>query len=130
VGDAGRFVGLPPARTFDSRDLDAPLGPDSYGVLAMAGYDGVPLDADAVVLNVTVTEPTAPSYLTVFPDDSCDIPLASNLNFVPGQTVPNQVVVRLSDNVGCAVEAGAIDFYNLAGWVHVVVDVFGYFTGA
>jgi hypothetical protein len=41
------------------------------------------------VLNVTATEPSSPGYLTVFPDDACDVPLASNLNFVPGETVPN-----------------------------------------
>jgi len=53
---------------------------------------------------------------------------AHNLNFVGGQTVPNLVIVRLSAMRDCAVAPGALDFYNLAGTVHVIVDVFGYFT--
>jgi hypothetical protein len=129
--DAGRFAPLPPSRTFDSRDLDQPLGPDSYGVLQIAGWNGVPVrGASAVVINTTVTQPTEYSYLTVFPDDMCEIPLASNLNYRPGQTVPNLVIVRLSTMSGCAVMDGAVDAYNAAGTVHVIADVFGYFTSA
>jgi hypothetical protein len=52
----------------------------------------VPPDTvDAAVLDVTVTQPTAAGYLTVFEDD-CTIPLSSNLDFTGGQTVANQVV--------------------------------------
>ena len=39
-----------------------------------------------MVLNVTVTEPTAISFLTAFPTGQVR-PLASNLNVVIGQTV-------------------------------------------
>lgn len=130
--EAGRMVPLSPARALDTRWDDSPLGADSFGVLVMAGEDGVPtFGAGGVVLNVTVAEPTAPSFLTVFSDDLCVIPTSSNLNFVPGQVVPNQVIVRLSTGSGaCARFAGAADFYNLQGTVHVIVDVFGYFTDA
>ena len=80
---------------------------------------------------MTVTEPTSPGDCsTVFPDDACDVPLASNLNFAPGQTVPNLVMIRLSTFTGCAIAAGADDFYNFMGSTHVVVDVFGYFTNS
>jgi len=127
--EAGRFIPLAPARSLDTRASDEPLGPNEFGALVMAGFDGVPATgAGAVVINTTVTGPTAPSFLTVFPDDLCEIPLASNLNFVGSQTVPNLVVVRLSAMRDCAIASGAIDFYNLAGTVHVIVDVFGYFT--
>src|SRR5262245_32566513 len=81
--EAGRFVGVQPARSLDTRDFSNPLDPDSYGRLTMAGYDNVPLTgAGAVVVNVTAVGPTSPSFLTVFPDDLCEIPLASNVNFV------------------------------------------------
>ena len=127
--EAGRFIPVTPARSIDTRVTGEPLGPNELGSLVMAGFDGVPpTGAGAVVINATVTGPTAPSFLTVFPDDLCDIPLASNLNFVGGQTVPNLVIVRLSAMRDCAVAPGALDFYNLAGTVHVIVDVFGYFT--
>ena len=129
--EAGRFIPLPPARTLDTRDSNDPLGPDSFGILDMAGFDGVPtVGAGAVVINTTVTQPSGPSYLSVFPDDLCELPLASNLNFVRNQTVPNLVIVRLSLQTGCAQVAGAIDFYNYSGTVHVIADVFGYFTNS
>jgi len=78
---------------------------------------------DALVFNVTVTEPTTPSYLTVHPD-GVERPNASNLNFVANQTVPNLVMVKAG-----AVNA-RVDFYNFLGATHVVVDWFGVFTNA
>jgi hypothetical protein len=76
----------------------------------------------AVVFNVTVTEPTASGYITVFPAPPPP-PLASNLNYVPGQTVPNLVIVGVGSG-------GATDFYNFAGCSHLVIDVFAVFTNA
>ena len=73
----------------------------------------------AVVLNVTVTGPTAPSYLTVWPDQTSQ-PLASDLNFVGGQTIPNLVVVKVGAN-------GKVNFYNAGGSTHVIADVVGWF---
>jgi hypothetical protein len=81
-----------------------------------------PSGAAAVVLNVTATGPTAPSYLTVFPD-GVSRPFASNLNFTAGQVVPNRVIVPLGAN-------GSVDIFNLAGNVDVVVHVGGWFTDA
>ena len=47
-------------------------------------------------------------------------PTASNLNFTPGQTVPNMVIVPVGNN-------GQISIYNNTGTVDVVVDVLGWF---
>jgi hypothetical protein len=76
----------------------------------------------AAVLNVTATNPTQQSYLTVWPTGATR-PTASNINFVPGQTVPNRVMVPVGTN-------GQVSVYNPAGSVDVVVDVGGYFTDA
>jgi hypothetical protein len=73
------------------------------------------------VLNVTVTQPTAPGYLTVYPRFETR-PLASNLNFNPRDTVPN--LVATADDTGIAVYNGS------SGTVHVVVDEEGYFIDA
>jgi hypothetical protein len=73
----------------------------------------------AVVLNVTVTNPTAASFLTVWPDGSLQ-PLASDLNYITGLTVPNLVIVKLGSN-------GAVDLYNAFGSVDVVIDVVGWY---
>ena len=78
--------------------------------------------AGAVVLNTTVTQPTAPGHLIVYPLPPPP-PLASNLNFVPGQTVPNLVMVKLG-------QGNTIGFFNSAGCTHLVIDVFGGFTSA
>ena len=47
-------------------------------------------------------------------------PTTSNLNFVPGQTVPNLVVVKLGPT-------GRFSLYNLSGSTHVVVDIVGFY---
>ena len=72
-------------------------------------------------MNVTVTGPSAESFLTVYPDDVTR-PLASNLNYVAGLTVPNLVIMRVP-------ASGIIDFYNKFGAVHVLADVVGYYDG-
>ena len=127
--EAGRLIPVAPQRLLATRTVDDPLPADTIGILPITGSGGVPsAGVGSVVLNVTVTQPTSGGYLTVFPDDSCDVPLASNLNFVAGQTVPNLVMVGVSHQPGCDTRLGSVDFYNVAGDTHVIVDVFGYFT--
>jgi hypothetical protein len=88
--------------------------------VSVGGAGIVPSTAKAVVLNVTVTNTTTPSYLTVWPD-AVTRPTASDLNWVAGQTVPNLVVVKLGAN-------GMVDMYNLAGSTDVVIDVVGWYS--
>jgi hypothetical protein len=47
--------------------------------------------------------------------------LASNLNWVAGQTIPNLVTVKLG-------AGGGISIYNAAGTVHVVLDLAGFYS--
>ena len=77
--------------------------------------------ASAVVMNVTVTDPTTDGFLTVFPSGG-PTPPSSNLNFVGGQTVPNLVMVGLG---GTNVSA-----YNKRGFTQVIYDVGGWFTSS
>src|SRR5206468_1704194 len=79
---------------------------------------GVPATgAGAVVLNVAVTNPTAASFLTLFPSGTTR-PVASNLNFLTGETVPNLVVAKVGAN-------GKVSVYNNYGATDVVIDVQG-----
>jgi hypothetical protein len=123
---ASRYVALTPARLLDTRSgKGAPTGPVvAQGSLALqvTGRGGVPsARVSAVVLNVTVTAPTAAGYLTVFPAGATR-PTASNLNFTRGQTVPNLVVVTLGTG-------GQVSLFNgSSGTTHVLADVAGYFT--
>jgi hypothetical protein len=125
----GPYTPLPPARILDTRPgsgqpyAGQTLGPGSTLAVQVRGVGGVPATGvTAVVLNVTVTEPNAASFLTVFPT-GVSRPLASNLNWVPGQTVPNLVEVALGAD-------GTVSFFNSGGSVDVIADVQGYVSGA
>ena len=111
------FTGITPSRLLDTRDGGGPLGPNESGVLYLTGPGADQISA--VVLNVTVANPSQASYLTVWPDGSAR-PTASDLNFTRGLVVPNLVVVKMGPNAG-------IDFYNAAGSTDVIVDIVGYY---
>jgi len=115
------FRSLSPARILDTRlgiGWGGKLGIGTANV-DVTGVGGVPEGAKAVVLNATVTDATEAGYITVYPSDAAR-PNASNLNFAPGQTVPNLVMVKVPPN-------GIVNVYNAAGQVHVIFDVVGYF---
>jgi hypothetical protein len=113
------FNPLVPARILDTRS-GSPLGTPAPMVVNVAGTGNVPASgASAVVLNVTVAAPTTASDLVIWPDGAM-MPVASDLNFVGGQTVPNLVVVKLS-------AGGKIDIFNAFGTTHVIVDVVGWY---
>lgn len=120
------YVPLPPARILDTRNgtgaTQAQVGPGGTIELTVTGVGGVPASGvTAVALNVTATNVSgAESFLTVWPSGSSR-PLASNLNFIAGQTVPNLVLARVGDN-------GKISIYNNVGTVDVVADTQGYFA--
>src|SRR5664280_1507267 len=122
---AGAFGSLPPARLLDTpMGTGAPAAPVAAHqavALQVGGRGGVPATGvSAVVLNVTVTQPGAGGFLTAYADGTA-LPLASNLNFSPGQTVPNLVVAPVGAN-------GKVDLYNgSAGSTHLIADVTGYF---
>jgi subtilisin family serine protease len=110
---------ISPVRVYDSRSGGAPVRPaGSTLTLPIAGTVGIPADAEAVVLNVTVTDPQASGFVTVYPCGA-SLPTASNHNFIAGQTVPNAVVAGVGTG-------GAVCFYTLSA-THLVVDVNGYF---
>jgi hypothetical protein len=117
-GSGDVFVGVTPNRILDTR-AGSPLGANSSGVLTVTGP---PSSAHAAVLNVTVTNTSAPSYLTVWPDGVSQ-PLASDLNFVGGLTVANLVIVQL----GSGTSNGKVDIYNAFGQADVIVDLVGWY---
>ncbi|MER7467083.1 hypothetical protein, partial [Streptomyces sp. NPDC097981] len=73
----------------------------------------------AVVLNVTATNPTDASYVSVYPNGTTRTS-ASNLNVTAGQTIPNLVIVPVVN--------GKVSFYNNAGSVDLIADIAGYYT--
>ncbi|HEX2785561.1 MAG TPA: DUF1501 domain-containing protein [Ilumatobacteraceae bacterium] len=124
----GTSVGLEPlvpARLLDTRDGTGgrfgALGQGQSFDLQVAGRSGVSDKAQAVALNVTVTGPTAGSFLTVWPSGEAR-PFASSVNMVPGQTVPNMVLARVGSN-------GKVSIFNNTGSTDIVIDVLGCFHG-
>ncbi len=118
------YTAMSPARILDTRDgTGAPgrIGGQGTVDLTVAGVGGVPATGvTSVVLNVTADESSGPeSYLTLFPAGTAR-PVASNLNFVAGETVPNLVIVR--------VQNGKVTIYNNVGSTHVIADVQGWFS--
>ncbi len=127
TGTCGPYVPLPPTRVLDTRNgtggVTGPVGPGQTISIQVAGTAGVPVSgASAVVLNVTVTDPSEPSYLTVYPEGT-QLPLASDLNFTFGETVANLVEVQLGPS-------GGVSFFNQLGQIQVVADLEGYVSTA
>lgn len=89
-------------------------------MIQLLDTNGAPLTGvSAIVVNVTATNTTADGYLTLWPNTG-PLPLASDLNFLPGQTVPNLVVLQLGANASFRI-------YNAAGNTDVVMDVVGFY---
>jgi uncharacterized protein (DUF1501 family) len=125
VKDAGdRFVAVNPVRLFDTRTGQG-ARPGKLGHLEpldvkVAGRAGVPASgASAVVMNVTVTEPEAPGFLSVSPTGTRR-PDTSNVNFFGGDTVPNLVICKSGTG-------GKVTINGAGGPRHALADVFGYF---
>jgi len=130
-----------PARIADTRtglylaQTLGPLGiinifvpPDSFGpgtgALAPAGFDGVDV-------NVTVTDTTASSFLTVGPSNwgftiaTLATSPTSDINWTgAGQIISNGDLIATP----ASIPASSITAFNYAGKADVVVDVYGYFV--
>jgi len=83
-----RFHAIDPTRVLDDRVPTGLSGAWTAGQtralpIAGAGGTNVPAGATGVVANVTATNPTTGSFVTVFPDGAA-LPTASNVNFGPG----------------------------------------------
>ncbi|MFI8967118.1 hypothetical protein ACIGO8_34015, partial [Streptomyces sp. NPDC053493] len=117
-GTGSVFTGMQPKRLMDTRDgTGVPKAKVGAGATVSLT---VGTKYKAVVLNVTATNATEGSFVSVYPYGTTRTS-ASNLNFVAGQTVPNAVIVPVKD--------GKITFYNKNGSVDLIADVTGYYTG-
>ncbi len=129
-GVASSLVNIVPCRLMDTRagednigPRSTPIGADESYVTPVRGSNGncvVPQTAIGVVMNVTAVNPTAGSFLSIYPADAAK-PLVSSLNYAPGKgPTPNAVTVGLSAD-------GRVSFYNAFGSVDLIADVVGYY---
>jgi hypothetical protein len=90
-------------------------------------FCGVPFpEAKGVFINIVAVEPTAAGYLTAYPFPSLLPPLASTLNFSPGQNIANGVLIAICDNNvdNCAFDLTVT--MGPAAAADIVIDVTGY----
>ncbi len=126
AGDAtgpGAVQPLAPVRILDTRTGlggSTTVAPRATLHLQVTGAGGVPLSgAGAVIMNLTAVRPQRGGYITAFPTWAAR-PVVSNLNLVPGRTVPNLVMVKIG-------HAGMVNIYNgTNGTVDLLADVAGY----
>lgn len=114
---AGRFVPSTSARLFDSRPSNIVAAGGSVTIPLPAG---VPSDAIALAVNITVTESSRPGFVTAFPAGTV-MPRASVLN------LDGFDQTRAAGGIFGVSPQGITLF--LSGGGHVVVDYSGYFTG-
>ena len=80
----------------------------------------VPAGAAAVAINVTITEPAASGFVTVFPCQAT-LPVVSNINYVAGQVVANLVQTGVrAGRCACTAEHAR----------HIVIDLQGTYDAA
>lgn len=121
-----QFYSLTPCRLVDTRNASSTNGGPVFNAsttrsFAVRGNCGVPAGARAVALNVTITNPTAGSWLTLWPSGQTR-PNISTINFEASDaSLANGAIVGLSTN------AQDLSVYNDFGNVHVILDVTGYF---
>ena len=125
----GALVSVVPARLLETRvgpgektvdHLFEGIGQRAAGSvleLTVAGRGGVPGDAAAVLLNVTAVAPAGSGYLTVWPCGEPQ-PLASNVNYVAGDVVPNAVLAKVG-------AGGKVCVFTLAA-TDIIADVNGF----
>lgn len=122
------FYTVAPCRVADTRDAVGPFGGPALQAgtvrsFTIAGRCGVPVNATAVALNLTIVLPTEPGYLTVFPSGGA-VPLASTLNYRMSQVRANNAIIPVGSGGGISVFCGQGD-----GTTEFLVDVNGFFIG-
>lgn len=122
----GLFNAYGPLRLWDSRkvstangDVHQPLRPRQ--TLTLQPLPNSSIQPGAVILNITATGASRAGYLTVYPTGGT-LPVASNVNYSAGRSVPNRVIVGVGTNSG-------VTIYNAGGTVDVIVDMNGWFGG-
>ncbi len=94
-----------------------PVPAGTHIEVQIAGRADIPTTATSAILNVTITQPQAPGFATIYPCTTTP-PNASNLNYSPNQTIPNAAIAKLSPT-------GTICIYTLAT-THIIIDANGH----
>jgi hypothetical protein len=126
IYETGAFFTVSPCRLLDTRNAAGARGGPALSAngartFTLTGVCGIPTNARALALNVTVTAATNPGDLRIYPAGVA-LPLASVINYSAGPTRANNLTVNLSASGQIAVRCD-----QAAGSVHFIVDVAGYY---
>ncbi|MEV8100526.1 hypothetical protein [Kitasatospora sp. NPDC085879] len=117
------FFPLAPTRVLDTRNgAGAPrsaLPGGSAVTVKVAGTNGIPAGAKAVLVNLTGIAPTTGTWLAAYPRGTTR-PTASNLNLDQGAIRPALALVPVGTD-------GSIDIYNAFGRIDIAADIRGYY---
>ena len=119
LGTGFDFYTVQPCRLADTRLAGGALNGGTPRNIAAAGACGIPEDAVALAVNLTVISPTGGGSLVVHAA-GIPTPGTTNVGFAAGQTRSNNALVTLGPG---GLEALA----DLSGQTHLIVDVTGYF---
>ena len=142
IPTGGAYTAVTPTRILDTRDgtgrygtfRNTQLGPLLFpyeigGTSSVRAADPLQLDVvtaldlpastTAVLLNITGTQATQPTFVTAW-GYGVARPEASSLNIVPGTTRPNLVLAEVGTD-------GFVSLFNANGNIHLIADVVGYF---
>lgn len=111
-----RFVPVAPVRLVDRTLVRA----GSISRLVIGGLQGIPADADAVLVNLTGVGASRDLDVQIAPPGDRLARRTSVLNLRRGEAVPNLVAARLGAGVG--------ELSASTGEVQVILDALGYFT--
>ncbi|MER5487050.1 PKD domain-containing protein [Streptomyces sp. NPDC002812] len=114
-----RFSPLDPSRLLDTRTTGGALGGGKTRRVKVAGVNGIPAFATAVVLNLTGTGATQQAHVIAYPNPA-KRPETSNLNVEPGKDKSNQAIVPIGPD-------GTITLFTNSGSTHLVLDLVGYY---
>ena len=126
-GQALRFVPVTPCRIADTRNPDGPFGGPILGAAVSRDFNipasacGIPSNAVAYSLNLTVVPLGGLSYLSVWPAGQPQ-PLVSTLNSLDGRVKANAAIVPAGLN-------GAVTLFA-TDTTHGIIDINGYFVAA
>ncbi len=121
-----QFFALTPCRLLDTRDPDGPYGGPALPALSSrtfvaSGQCGIPSDAKALAINITVTEGAAGGDIVICQTGIVP-PAVPIISYGTGQTRANNGILALGAGGDFMVKSE-----QQAGTVHVIVDVEGYF---
>ena len=123
------YYTLTPCRVADSRlpdDQDGVEGTSSNRGVKFRGKCGVPVEAVAVMVNVTVVSPTAAGHVTVSTHSGSPSFPASVINYAPPvDAIANGAKLWLGSPPAPSV--WDVFFVSQGGTAELVVDVYGYY---